>query len=144
MGQGYEKCSLIVTVAKHIMCILTTWLKSPPSVKHHLRQQVSEWQLLSFSYLPSPTSWPSPTRPPISLDSGSLLSLRCPADVWLEVETEKEALGVFIEPRSFTRTITTLPHTQKQTPANGFSVSHLQGGFLSAIYKFVCRVSTRT
>lgn len=82
------------------------------------------WQLPGFSLLskvPHPLLkyvWlrPSPTPQPISLDSGLLLVLSCRnADCWLEGETEKEALGVFIETLSFTRTITTIPHRERET-----------------------------
>lgn len=67
----------------------------------------------------SPASWPSPTLSPISLDSGLLLSLSLSQLLsWRLIggwdrEGEKEALGVFIETLSFTRTIITLPHTEK-------------------------------
>lgn len=117
-----KKCSLIVTVAKYIMCILTTLLNP---LNHHLRSSITYGnKFASGSYSPSvtfphPLLDPPPLGPPLALTRAHC-SLRCPADVWLEVETEKEALGVFIEPRSFTRTITTLPHMEKQIQETAF------------------------
>lgn len=107
----------------------------------HLWPQVCEWQLPGFSLsLPSEVpqkthfsrmfeSDPPPLPTPLALTQAycSLSAARLNSDCWLEVETEKEALGVFIESLSFTRTITTLPHRGKERQANWLLVSHLRG-----------------
>lgn len=89
----------------------------------HLWPQVCEWQLPSFSpSLPkslthfSSTVCLSQTLPPLALTQAyCLLSAARPnRDSWLVAEAEKEALGVFIESLSFTRTITTPPPHQER------------------------------
>lgn len=152
------KCFFIITAAKCIRYILTTL---SISLNHYFHSSVTysnrfvsgSYHISSPPFLQkSPTSFLTlPHSVPISLDSGLLLSLSYPADGWLEVETEKEALGVFIETLSFTRTITTLPHTEKQTKANWLFVSHLHGSvcatknhpcWVSHLQFCVCNVST--
>lgn len=72
---------------------------------------------------------PPPLPTPLALTQAycSLSAAQLNSDCWLEVETEKEALGVFIETLSFTRTITTLPHRENERQAKGLLVSHLRG-----------------
>lgn len=106
-----------------------------PKPYPYLWTQLREWQLPGFS--PSLTSKvPYPLLhhsmfesdpPPLALTQAycSLSAARLNRDCWLVVELEKEALGVFIETLSFTRTITTLPHTERE--ANWLLVSHLRG-----------------
>lgn len=71
---------------------------------------------------------PPPLPPPLALTQAYCpCSAAAPnSDCWLVVETEKEVLGVFIETPSFTRTITTLPHTKTEKEANWLLVSHLR------------------
>lgn len=103
--------------------------KSLLSLRSHPRlwPLVRDWQLPGFpplsSKVPHPLllhgmfeSDPPPLPPPLALTqaycpcSAAVLN----SDCWLVVETEKEVLGVFIETLSFTRTITTLPHTKRE------------------------------
>lgn len=57
---------------------------------------------------------PSPTPYPLALTQAyyPLSAAWLNSDCWLVVEMEKEAFRVFIETHSFTRTITTLPHSK--------------------------------
>lgn len=72
---------------------------------------------------------PPPLQTPLALTQAycSLSAAGLNSDCWLEVETEKEALGVFIETLSFTRTITALPHKGKERETNWLLVSRLWG-----------------
>lgn len=96
-----------------------------------------DWQLPGFSLLskvPHPLLkyvWlrPSPTRQPISLDSGLLLVLSCRnTECWLWVETDKEALGVFIETLIYQNNNNLPPHRERERDRHA---SKLTLGFTS-------------
>lgn len=121
-----ESCFDVVRSANPPPHQITTFTQASPP---YLWPQVHEWQLpgLSPSFpskVPHPLlhqdmfqSDPPPLPPPLALTQAycPLSAARLNSDCWLVAETEKEALGVFIETLSFTRTITTLPHTKRES-----------------------------
>lgn len=144
-----------VCIRTNLLLQLQMWSTLPPphpqtpksllSLKPHLWPRVS----VSGSYQVSPfppkslthfssmsDSDPPPLPTPLALTQAycSLSAARLNSDCWLEAETEKEALGVFIETLSFTRTITTLPHRERERHTH----THKQTDFWFCITEEKC------